>query len=219
MQKNRFFDHHSPTYGEVGQRLTRAGYVYLVSRENLAEAISVEQAEDGLLQSPHHYENLMASDIDVIGIGIVKGGVQDARNLTVTQIFAKPGKPETEAVALREIEQSIRSARNEAGLPILTRLSRLDQMAKLQLEGLKDQLLQESNLKPIAKRAIEELTKNPIPKVSGISAGGQVIVDSSQFQAQGGLLQASAKGYGLAVAHGKDSTGARRLKVLYLVGL
>lgn len=219
MQKNHFFAHRSPSFGEVGQRLTRAGYVYLVSRENLAEAINIDEAEDGLLKSPHHYENLMAADITSIGIGIVHGGVQDPRNLTVTQIFAKPGKVESEAVALRQIERSIQLARSSAGLPALTRLPRLDQMARQQLEGLKDRLVEESDLKPIAKSAVEELSKNPIPNVTGVSAGGQVIVDSTQFEAQGGLVQRSAKSYGLAVAYGSDGTGARRLKVLYLVGL
>lgn len=219
MQQHHFFDHDSPTYGNLAQRLTRAGYVYLTSRENLAEAINVDEAEEGLLKSPHHYENLMASDITHVGIGIVRGGVQDPRNLTVTQVFATPGKNETGSEAMRRIEQSIQSARKQAGLPTLARLSRLDDMAQRQLEGLKDQLVDESKLKPIAKSAVEELAKNPIPKVSGVSAGGQVVVDSSQFQAQGGLLQSSAKGYGLAVAYGKDNAGARRLKVLYLVGL
>lgn len=219
MQQHHFFDHDSPNYGNLAQRLTRAGYVYLTSRENLAEAINVEEAEDGLLKSPHHYENLMASDITHIGIGIVRGGVRDPRNLTVTQVFATPGKNETEPEAMRHIDQSIQNARKQAGLPALARLPRLDAMAKRQLDGLKDQDLDEGKLKPIAKSAVEELAKNPIPKLSGVSAGGQVVVDSSQFQAQGGLVQASAKGYGLALSYGKDKTGARRLKVLYLVGL
>lgn len=219
MQKNSFFDHDSPTYGEVAQRLTRAGYVYLVSRENLAEAINIDQAEEGLLKSPHHYENLMAKDITSMGIGIVHGGVRDPRNLTITQIFATPGKNETVPEALQHIDQSIRQARSKAGLPALARIPRLDEMAKQKLDELKDELTEASDLKPIAQSAVEQLAKNPIAKVTGVSAGGQVLIDSSQFQAQGGLLQSNAKGYGIAAAYGKQRGGARRLKVLYLVGL
>jgi uncharacterized protein YkwD len=37
-------------------------------RENLAAASSVDTAEDGLLKSPGHFANLMATDITHIGI-------------------------------------------------------------------------------------------------------------------------------------------------------
>lgn len=219
MQRNSFFDHESPTFGNVAQRLTRAGYVYLVSRENLAEAINIDEAEEGLLKSPHHYENLMATDISSIGIGIVHGGVRDPRNLTITQIFATPGKNETVPEALQHIDQGIRQARAKAGLAALARHPRLDEMARQKMETMKDELTEASDLKPIAQSSVEELAKKPIAKVTGVSAGGQVLVDSSQFQVQGGLLLPNAKGYGIAAAYGKQSGGARRLKVLYLVGL
>jgi hypothetical protein len=218
MHEHHFFDHESPTYGRLEQRLTRAGLLYLTSRENLAEAPNIDEAEEGLLRSPHHYENLMAGDITSIGIGIVRGGPNDPRNLAVTQIFATPGKVESEADAAGSVAQKIRSTRASAGLGELPRLAKLDAMAKLHLDELKADLT-EGNLRPVAKAVAEELAKAPLPRISRVSVGGQIVVDSSQFQAQGAMLQPSAKGFGMALSHGSDQSGARRLKVLFLVGL
>jgi uncharacterized protein YkwD len=218
MHEHHFFDHESPTYGRLEQRLTRAGLLYLTSRENLAEAPNIDEAEEGLLRSPHHYENLMATDITSIGIGIVRGGPNDPRNLAVTQIFATPGKLESETDASHSVEMKIRSTRTAAGLGELPRLARLDAMAKRHLVELKEDLT-EGNLRPIAKAVADELAKTPLPKISRVSVGGQVVVDSSQFQAQGAMLAPSAKGFGMAVSHGKDQSGAKRLKVLFFVGL
>ncbi len=218
MHQNHFFDHESPTYGKLEQRLTRAGYLYLTSRENLAEAPDIDEAENGLLRSPHHYENLMATDINLIGIGIVRGGANDPTNLAVTQIFATAARTESESDAARNVEMRIRSARSQAGLGELPRLVRLDAMAKHHMQEVREDL-SESNLRPVAKAVAEELAKAPIPKIGKLSVGGQVVVDSSQFQVQGALLQPSARGFGMAVRHGTDKTGAKRLKLLFLVGL
>lgn len=218
MQQHHFFDHTSPTWGNLEQRLTRAGYLYLTSRENLAEAPNIDEAEEGLLHSPHHYENLMATDITSVGIGIVKGGPNDVRNLAVTQIFAAPGKAESLTEAALSVEKTIQTARGKANLVELPRLARLDSLAKRHLEAMKQELT-ESNLRPVAKAVAEELAKAPIAKITRLSVGGQVVVDSSQFQPQGALLQGAAKGFGMATSHSNDASGARRLKVLFLVGL
>jgi uncharacterized protein YkwD len=218
MHANHFFAHESPTYGQLEQRLTRAGYLFLTSRENLAEAVTVEEAEEGLLRSPHHYENLMAKDIKSIGIGIIHGGPKDARNLVVTQIFATPGKLETDQVAGQRVAQSIREARAKASLPELMRLAKLDAMAERHLDAMTADL-DEGSLRPVAKAVAEELVQLKQPALRRVSVGGQVVLDSSQFQADGVLMHSAAKGFGLAVKHGKDQRGAPRLKILFLVAL
>ena len=77
MRLHHFFAHESPMYGALDDRFDRAGYVAKVARENLAEAPDVETAQDGLMKSPHHHENIMARDVTKIGIGIVRAGVKD----------------------------------------------------------------------------------------------------------------------------------------------
>ena len=84
MRDHGFFEHESPSTGSVDNRLDAAGYPFLTARENLSEAPDVEQSEDALLESPHHYENIMAEDVTHVGVGIVGGGVRDPRNITVT---------------------------------------------------------------------------------------------------------------------------------------
>ena len=105
------FHMNHPRFGLLEARLHRAGYLFRTARENLAEAPTVDESEEGLLKSPHHYENLMAKDITHIGIGIVQGGVQDPHNLTVTQIFSTPGKLESDTEAARALTNAVSQAR------------------------------------------------------------------------------------------------------------
>jgi uncharacterized protein YkwD len=218
MRDNHFFEHESPTYGALDSRLHRAGYLFLKARENLAEAITVDDAEDGLLKSPHHYENLMAEDITHVGIGIVKGGVVDPRNLTVTQVFSTPGKRESNAEATAAIVQTVTRARATSGTPALARLPELDRLACDELAKVQGEL-DGSQLGTIGAHVVDQLGKRPIAGVSGVSAGAQVVVDSSQYQADGAILSGNARGYGLCVDHGPHGIKGPRLRVLVLVGL
>jgi hypothetical protein len=217
MRDNHFFEHESPTQGALDSRLRRGGYVFLKARENLAEAITVDEAEEGLLKSPHHYENLMAEDITHVGIGIVKGGVVDPRNLTVTQIFSTPAKQESNADATSAIAQNIARSRSAAGAPALPRLPELDKLACEELSQVQGEL-DGNQLKAIGSRVVAQLGKRPIAGVSGVSAGAQIVVDSSQYHADGAVQSANARNYGLCVDHGPGGKSPR-LRILIIVGL
>jgi len=224
MRDHHFFEHESPTYGLLENRLHRAGYLFIKGRENLAEAPTVDESEDGLLKSPHHYENLMAEDITHVGIGIVKGGVMDARNLTVTQIFATPGKRESDAQAMTTIEAVLARTRASAGNAPIASHSALNRMAQEQLATLLEDP-NSSNLQEIGIHVAAKLASTPIAGTSRVSVGAQVIVDSSQFVADGAVSSPGAKYYGIAVDHGSNH-GSRvasgqlpRLRVLLLVGI
>lgn len=222
MRDNHYFEHESPRFGLLEARLNRAGYLFINSRENLAEAPTVSEAEEGLLKSPHHYENLMATDITHVGVGIVKGGVQDPRNLTVTQIFATPGKQESDAVAVAAIDGAIHQARKSAGVPRLNRHPRLDALARDHLNAIAGDL-DGAQLKDVSVKAAEALAKSPLPGTKGVSIGAQIVVDSSQFVAEGATMAQNARFYGLAVDHGgkggKTAAKSPRLRVLLIVGL
>src|SRR5690606_3600973 len=117
MRDHQFFEHESPNSGSLDDRLNASGYLFLNARENLSEAPDVERSQAGLMLSPPHHENIMAADVTHVGIGIVPGGVVDPRNLTVTQVFAKPGRQESVEEARTSILRSIQSARAKRGLP------------------------------------------------------------------------------------------------------
>jgi uncharacterized protein YkwD len=74
MFERGYFSHVSPEDEDVGNRLDKAGITYLVAGENLAFAPSVDIAHDGLMQSPGHRENILASEFGRVGIGVIDGG-------------------------------------------------------------------------------------------------------------------------------------------------
>jgi uncharacterized protein YkwD len=217
MVENHFFDHESPRFGVLDARLHRAGYLFKSARENLAEAPTVDEAEDGLLKSPHHYENLMATNITHIGIGIITGGVQDPRNLTVTQVFATPGKRESEREAMQAVIQAITRARQKTGFSALKREVRLDQLAAERLTTLKTDpstaFLQEAS-----QVVTDALAKTPIRSLSGIAISAQVVTDSTEYSIDGSLLAPKAFTYGLAVDH-QATSSAPRLRVFVVIGM
>lgn|SRR5664280_1020445 len=218
MRDHSFFDHVSPTLGNLENRVDRAGYRNLVARENLAEGPDVNQAEDGLLASPHHFENIMATDITHVGIGLVKGGVRDPRNLTITQVFAHPTKDESPDAVRAIVEVAIRKSRQERSLPAASVNARLSGYAQEYLSPTLDNA-DDPDVKSIGIAISKRLAKEPLPGVKGISVGGQVMVDSSQFQAPSALLRAETRQYGLAVGQAHPPGKRPVLKILVVAGL
>ncbi len=218
MHEHSFFDHVSPTMGNLENRVDRAGYRNLVARENLAEGPDVNIAEDSLLKSPHHYENMMATDITHVGIGIVQGGVSDARNILVTQVFAHPTKNETPSAVKTAAEDAIRKSRQQSGLPAATLNPKLSGYAEEYLKpSLNDS--DDLDLKAIGVAISSRLSKDPIRGVQGISVGAKVLVDSSQFQTPGALMKAGPRQYGIAAGEAHPAGKRPVFKILIVVGL
>ena len=218
MRDHGFFDHVSPTLGNLENRVDRAGYRNLVARENLAEGPDIDTAEDSLLASPHHYENIMSTDITRVGIGLVKGGVRDPRNLTITQVFAHPTKNESPESAKEAVEAAIRKSRQQNNLPAASLNARLSAYAE---EFIKPSLsdADDPDVKAIGIAISKRLAKEPLRGVQGVSVGGQVMVDSSQFQTPSALLRAGPRQYGIAVGEAHPPGKRPVIKILIVVGL
>lgn len=218
MRDHGFFDHVSPTMGNLENRVDRAGYRNLVARENLAEGPDVNTAEDSLLKSPHHYENIMATDITHVGIGIVQGGVRDPRNILVTQVFAHPTKSESPSDVKGAAEATIRKSRQDAGFPPASINTRLSGYAE---EYLKPTLgdSDDPDVRAIGIAISKRLAKDPIRGVQGISVGGQVMVDSSQFQTPSALMKPGPRQYGIAVGEAHPPGKRPVFKLLVVVAL
>lgn len=218
MRDHSFFDHVSPTLGNLENRVDRAGYGNLVARENLAEGPDVDSAEDSLLASPHHYENIMSTDITHVGVGLVKGGVRDPRNLTITQVFAHPTRNESAEAVKSAVQAAIRKARQEKSLPEATLNAKLSAYAEEYLSSSLSNA-DDPDVKAIGIAISKRLTKEPLRGVQGISVGGQVMVDSSQFQTPSGLLRPGPRQYGIAVGQAHPAGKRAVLKILIVVGL
>jgi uncharacterized protein YkwD len=91
MRDHGFMGHLSPTSGDVGDRLRRAGYPYAFAAENIARSTSLWEAVESLMRSPGHRRNLLATEPTHAGIGVaIADGADGRRTYFVTQVFVRP---------------------------------------------------------------------------------------------------------------------------------
>ena len=213
MRDHGFFEHASPRTGNLENRLDAAGYLFLRARENLSEAPDVEQSEDGLLASPHHYENIMADDITHVGIGIVHGGVQDPRNLTVTQVFAAPVDAEPPARAESELIRRMESARSKLGAKPAQRDTQLGELAAHYIAEL-DEAGSSASVERVGQGVASALEGK---RAARLSISAQVVPSSAQFSFPDPLLHTASCAYGLAARRVSGAQGRPSLQVLLIV--
>lgn len=79
-----YFSHESPLTGSPFDRLNARGIQYLQAGENLAFAPNVEQAHQGLMDSPGHRANILEPGYRRVGIGAV---VSDIHGTMFVQVF------------------------------------------------------------------------------------------------------------------------------------
>jgi uncharacterized protein YkwD len=212
MRDHHFFEHESPRTGSVDNRLDAAGYAFLTARENLSEAPDVERSQDGLLDSPPHYANIMSNDVTHVGIGIVEGGVVDATNLTVTQVFARPAEHEMPEHAARRALDRLDRERTARQRSPAKRSRQLMQLAEKHLEDLDERASPES-----VERAGQGVVKALEGKEAGsVMISAQVVPSSDQVGFPDALLEASKCDVGLAVRRAKGEHGRPALQVLLL---
>ncbi|NLI14273.1 CAP domain-containing protein [Pelotomaculum propionicicum] len=86
MYQNNYFSHTSPTYGSAYQMEKNAGLSYsIMGAENIAKAPSVQYTENAFMNSSGHRANILNSQYNTVGIGIV----DSQSGVVVTQLFAK----------------------------------------------------------------------------------------------------------------------------------
>ena len=86
MNSNHYFAHESPTYGNASQMLDAFQYDYQGVGENIAHHANVEKAEAAFMSSDGHRRNILGSQWDKVGIGVV---YDENGNVYVTQLFAR----------------------------------------------------------------------------------------------------------------------------------
>ncbi|MEW5705895.1 MAG: CvpA family protein [Actinomycetota bacterium] len=74
MVENNYFDHVSPSAGALDDRLEAGDVFYLMAGENIAYALDIDLAHNGLMGSPGHRANILEPNYGRVGIGIVKAG-------------------------------------------------------------------------------------------------------------------------------------------------
>jgi len=90
MWRTHVVAHISKTTGSAGDRVTAAKIHTALVLENVARAYGVDEAHDGLMNSPGHRMNLMSRQATNVGIGVVFGDeVSGHREMFVTQVFTR----------------------------------------------------------------------------------------------------------------------------------
>lgn len=84
MWERSYFGHISPEGEDLGGRLGKAGISFLAAGENLALAPTVSTAHTGLMNSPGHRENILSTDFNRFGVGVIDNGVYGK---IVVQVF------------------------------------------------------------------------------------------------------------------------------------
>lgn len=74
MIDNNYFSHYSPKYGSPFDMLKAFGINYVEAGENIAGNQTVQNAENALMNSPGHRQNILNPAYTHIGIGIKSGG-------------------------------------------------------------------------------------------------------------------------------------------------
>lgn len=70
-----YFSHYNPQGQSPFDRMNKAGIRYLAAGENLALAPNVSLAHQGLMNSPGHRANILSTDFEKVGIGVIDGGI------------------------------------------------------------------------------------------------------------------------------------------------
>lgn len=211
MRTNKYFAHDSPTTGSLDDRLAHADLPVATARENLAESYEMNAAEDGLLKSPGHYANLMANDITHVGIGIVRGGAVDPRNLLFVQVFARPVPKETTEEARSNVIRAIEGGRATARRPAFTVDDALEEAAAELLPSMNDDV-DERSVRAVSVALIERLKGDGV--VAPITVIGRRIVTSLDFVPESILVESPTLALGLAAEVRRDEAGKRFLKLL-----
>lgn len=217
MRKNKYFAHDSPTWGTLDDRLARAQISVATARENLAEAMDVDEAERTLVASPGHFANIIADDVTHVGVGVVAGGVAHPDMLLFVQVYAKTVVQESPARAKEIVLAKITQVRADAGLPAPKVNATLEELAG-RFVGEVDDAMDASTLDAVGKRVLAELKKGAGAGGLSVLVSGQRVVAASEYQPTQSIATKPTVELGIGAAAAKDDQGRPAIKVLVLVG-
>ena len=127
MVRNGFFAHTSPTRGDLGARMGRAGVAAKSFGECIANTKTLEAAHRGLMGSPAHRRSILSPEFDRVGIGIVADG---SGGIMVTEVFAQDFEEHDPRELADRLARSINDARRAKGLAPLRLEATLSEIAR-----------------------------------------------------------------------------------------
>lgn len=140
MRDHNYFAHRSPTTGTVADRLRTRRISYVSVFENIAVGADATSIMQAWMESPAHRANILAPNVDMIGIGIsTPDTTQHPPHMYVSLVLAQqPNTDSPQQLANRAVDM-INAARRAQKLQPLRRDSSLDTIALQHSTAMADQ--------------------------------------------------------------------------------
>lgn len=210
MALNRFFGHVSPTRGTLEDRMALNPNISAsIMLENVAMNKTVEDAEEGLMDSPGHRQNILNKDVTEVGVGIVivlrKSGV---KFFYVTQDFIKPVEKLDPAEASKKLYDYLNRKRRQASLLPLKLNTELSSFAlehsryMLEKDKISENQTFSGDIPQVIESIVPEFTKASwnvyiLSSFEDMETMDMENVQNKAFDTVGvGVIQGSSKEYG-----------------------
>ena len=218
MAEQGFISHDIPL-GNISVRMERIGYSYETVRENVATAQTVSFAHSALLESPGHKDNILATDVTRIGIGVAHNPSVCSKYLFIAEVFATPGE-NYEPAHVKDLLTTGVEKLQQNGTIIATarRDPVLESIASQSINALSDSYSQE-DLRNLLAKSASELQENGKENVSKLEVSVQVLNHPEKLSIPNTLQQGAADMYGAAVRRIKGNGDRPAFMVLTLIGM
>jgi uncharacterized protein YkwD len=213
MATQGFISHNLPS-GDLQTRLNRGGYFYQIVRENVASSHSIEHAQNALMYSPPHKQNILAADVQRVGIGIVRCPPPYENEIYITEIFAAPREEYRPA----DMQEALRNRMNDLrrlGVGSLRPDPDLEKLASESVASL-DATAGTERLQDLLADSANKLQKSGRPVPAHISANIQLLHNPKNFDLHIGIGQ-QAGSFGTGIRQVIDSRKQSAFVVLTLM--
>ncbi len=201
--------HISPNTGNASDRTKAAGIRSALVLENVARAYGLNEAQDGLMNSPGHRANILSAAATHLGVGIVLGKeVSDRREMFITQVFIRiPPVIDREQFS-NQLATKLRAVRP------LTKDDKLERMAM----DFADRVAAGQSPEIVANRASRMLRKMGI-NYNGVSTLATAVADLAGFDAESALTDKTISYFGIGVSQGDHpEIGQQAIYIVILFG-
>lgn len=212
MARQGFISHELP-YGDLETRMRRSGYTFRTARENVATARTITHAQALLMDSPPHQRNILADDVNRVGIGIVRCPPPYEHELYITEIFAG-SRPDYQLETVHDALRAEIDGAPRAGSAALRHDPMLDELASRSVQSL-NVPVQSQELRDLLAGSADELRRQGRSDISRIDAAVQLIRDPESITVPSRPL---AGIFGTAVRAVTDQRNQPAFLVLTLFG-
>jgi hypothetical protein len=215
MAQQGFISHNLPL-GDLRSRMTKAGYLHEIARENVASAPSIGIAQSALTDSPGHEENILANDVTRVGIGIAHCPDPSSRQLFITEIFAAPRQEYPSESVQEMVVNRVNEMRQNGGFMYLD--PALEKMASHSLESISMPYSKEE-LRDVLSASSKELRNDEGTELAKVQVNVQLVHNPNKVSIPNYAPEGHARSYGAAVRQIRDSQNQSAFLVLTLIGV